>query len=58
MENRIKEVIQKEGKKQKWIADKIGVSETDISSYDNNYFANNVLVTVNKGPQNNEQEHR
>ena len=33
MENNIKEVIQKEGKKQKWIADKIGVSETDISSY-------------------------
>ena len=34
------------------------IDETDISSYDNNYFANNVLVTVNKGPQNNEQEHR
>ena len=34
------------------------IDVTDISSYDNNYFANNVLVTVNKGPQNNEQEHR
>ena len=33
MDNNIKQVIQKEGKKQKWIADKIGVSETDISSY-------------------------
>jgi hypothetical protein len=34
------------------------IEKTDISTYDNNYFANNVLVAVNKGPQNNEQEHR
>ena len=34
------------------------IDETDISTNDNNYFANNVLVTINKGPQNNEQEHR
>ena len=33
MENRIKEVIKREGRKQKWIAEKIGVSETDVSSY-------------------------
>ena len=31
--NKIKEVIKKEGRKQKWIAEKIGVSETDVSSY-------------------------
>ena len=31
--NKIKEVIKREGRKQKWIADKIGVSETDVSSY-------------------------
>ena len=37
---------------------KINLEKTDISTYDNNYFANNVLVAVNKGPQNNEQEHR
>ena len=33
MENRIKEVIKDKGIKQKWLAQKIGVSETDISSY-------------------------
>ena len=33
MENRIKEVIKDKGIKQKWLAEKIGVSETDISSY-------------------------
>ena len=31
--NKIKEVIKREGRKQKWIAEKIGVSETDVSSY-------------------------
>ena len=31
--NKIKEVIKREGTKQKWIAEKIGVSETDVSSY-------------------------
>ena len=31
--NQIKEVIKSEGRKQKWVAQKIGVSETDISSY-------------------------
>ena len=33
MEIRIKEVIKREGRKQKWIAEKSGVSETDVSSY-------------------------
>ena len=33
MENRIKEIIKREGRKQKWVAEKIGVSETDVSSY-------------------------
>ena len=33
MENRIKEIIKREGRKQKWVAQKIGVSETDVSSY-------------------------
>jgi DNA-binding XRE family transcriptional regulator len=31
--NKIKEIIKREGRKQKWVAQKIGVSETDISSY-------------------------
>ena len=31
--NKIKEVIKREGRKQKWVAEKIGVSETDVSSY-------------------------
>jgi len=31
--NQIKEIIKREGRKQKWVAKKIGVSETDISSY-------------------------
>ncbi len=34
------------------------IDSTDINSHDNNYFANNVLVTTNRGPQNNEQEHK
>ena len=33
------------------------IDKTDISSYDNNYFANNVLVDIARGPQNNEQVH-
>jgi len=33
MENNIKEIIQREGRKQKWLAEQIGVSETDISNY-------------------------
>jgi len=33
MENKIKEIIKREGRKQKWVAQKIGVSETDVSSY-------------------------
>jgi hypothetical protein len=33
------------------------IGSTDINSKSNNYFANNVLVTTDKGPQNNEQEH-
>ena len=31
--NKIKEIIKREGRKQKWVAEKIGVSETDVSSY-------------------------
>ena len=31
--NKIKEVIKREGRKQKWVAEKIVVSETDVSSY-------------------------
>jgi hypothetical protein len=34
------------------------IDSTDINSSDNNYFANNILVSSVKGPQNNEQEHR
>ncbi len=34
------------------------IDSTDINSRDNNYFANNILVSSVKGPQNNEQEHR
>ena len=34
------------------------IDKTDINPYSNNYFANNILVCNDKGPQNNEQEHR
>ena len=34
------------------------IDSTDINSRDNNYFANDILVCNEKGPQNNEQEHR
>ena len=34
------------------------IDSTDINSRNNNYFANNILVCNDKGPQNNEQEHR
>jgi len=34
------------------------IDSTDINSHDNNYFANNVLVVTNRGPQDNEQEHK
>jgi hypothetical protein len=34
------------------------IDSTDIHTGSNNYFANNILVCNDKGPQNNEQEHR
>ena len=34
------------------------IASTDINPYDNNYFANNILVSNEEGPQNNEQVHR
>jgi len=34
------------------------IDSTDINSRNNNYFANNILVCNDQGPQNNEQEHR
>ena len=34
------------------------IASTDINPYDNNYFANNILVSNEEGPQSNEQVHR
>ena len=34
------------------------IDSTDVNSRDNNYFANNILVCNDRGPQSNEQVHR